>query len=781
MRIRNIMLWMGALLAGAGAGPAGARQVEQTSTPTVIRSETRLVLVDAVVVDKKGNYVTDLTQKDFEVLEDNKKQSVKTFAFEADPNSPLNNQKHYLVLFFDNASAGYGDQIQAREAAAKFIDGNTGPNKYIAIANFTGSLRITQNFTNDPERLKAVVGGVKMATVSTAGDGSGMGSAGGGFPNMTSAAADFGVRSVLLALRGLAKGLEGVPGRKTVIMLTAGFPLTSEARAELTVTIDACNRANVAVYPLDVRGLVAPVPSMQPGAPIIREDPMAVVRSPGSRGSSLFHLASFSNSFVGPGYAEPNQATRGGGGGGSTGGGTTGGSTGSGGSRTGGSTGGSTGSTGGSTGGSRGGSTGTTGTGTGTTGSRGGATGSGGGTTTTNPSMTNRNLFNMNPRNIVPPFPPGMGINDSALYMLADGTGGFVIHNTNDLLSGMEKIARDQNQYYILGYSPEDSPEGSCHALKVKVDRGGSSVRSRSGYCNVRVVDALAGKPAETELEAIAAGSAAGSIAAPLQLPFFYASPNVARVNVAMEIPAKTFHFDKVKGKQHAEVNVLGVAYKPDGSVGAKFSDTIKFDFDTKAQVEEFQSKPLHYENQFEIASGTYSFKVIFSGGGQDFGKLEKPLTIDSFDGKQFALSGLALSHNRLSTEGDSGLDAVLIEDKVPLLAGRMQFIPAGSSLFKSTEPAPGLYLEIYEPHLLDEKAPQLAIQLKVSDRKGGELKIDSGLVSMEAYVRKGNPVVPVGLKLPLAGLVAGAYRLELTALDSMGKTVTRSVDFDVE
>src|ERR1035441_7221798 len=218
MRIRNIMLWMGALLAGLGA--AVAQQVEQTSTPTVIRSETKLVLVDAVVTDKKGNYVTDLTQKDFDVLEDNKKQTIKTFGFEADPNSPLNNQKHYLVLFFDNASAGFGDQIQARQAAAKFIDGNTGPNKYIAIANFTGSLRMTQNFTNDPERLKAVVSGVKMSTVSTTDDGSGIGSGGGGFPNMHSAAADFGVRSVLLALRSLAKGLETVPGRKTVIMLT---------------------------------------------------------------------------------------------------------------------------------------------------------------------------------------------------------------------------------------------------------------------------------------------------------------------------------------------------------------------------------------------------------------------------------------------------------------------------------------------------------------------------------------------------------------------------------
>jgi VWFA-related protein len=781
------MFWMGAALAMAAACPAGwtraAQQAEQTSTPTVIRSETKLVLVDAVVTDKKGNYITDLTQKDFEVQEDNKKQALKTFAFEADPKSPLNDQKHYLVLFFDNASAGYGDQIQARQAAAKFIDGNTGPNKYIAIANFTGALRITQNFTNDPERLKAVVSGVKISNVSTADD-SGAGTS--GLPSMSSAATDFGVRTVLLALRGLAKGLEGVPGRKTVIMLTAGFPLTSEARAELTVTIDACNRANVAVYPLDVRGLTAPAPGST--SPVIRE-PMAQVKSPASVLGGLFHLTSYSNSFSNS-FAEPAQA-RGGSTGGSTGGsaGSSAGAGSAGGSRTGG-TGGSTGGTvGGTSGGAAGGTRGGVGAGTGTTGGARGGTapggitagrGAGGGITNPiNPANTNRNPLN-NPRNIMPTFPMGTDANDSALYMLADGTGGFVIHNTNDLLSGMEKIARDQNQYYILGYSPEESPEGSCHALKVKVDRGGSTVRSRSGYCNVRVVDALAGKPAETELEGIAMGSAPGSITAPLQLPYFYSSPNVARVNVAMEIPAKTFHFEKVKGKQHAEVNVLGVAYKADGTVGAKFSDTVKFDFDGKNQVEEFEKKPLHYENQFEIASGKYNMKVIFSGGGQDFGKLEKPLNIDPFDGKELSVSGLALSHDRVSTEGDSGLDAVLIEDKVPLVVGRVQFIPAGSTMFKLTE-SPGLYLEAYNSHLLDEKPPQMALQLKVSEAKTGQIKADSGMVAMDSYIRKGSPVVPVGLKIPLNGMTPGDYSMELTVFDSLGKTVTRKAEFQLE
>ena len=54
----------------------------------MIRSESRLVLVDTVVTDKKGNYVHDLTQKDFKVYEDNKEQPITTFSFETGATPP---------------------------------------------------------------------------------------------------------------------------------------------------------------------------------------------------------------------------------------------------------------------------------------------------------------------------------------------------------------------------------------------------------------------------------------------------------------------------------------------------------------------------------------------------------------------------------------------------------------------------------------------------------------------------------------------------------------------
>src|ERR1700743_1066950 len=102
------------LTAGAGVYGQDTQGEGNPQTPvntgTGIKTETRLVVVDAVVTDKKDNYVKDLKQKDFKVFEDGKEQQTTQFALEADPASPLNGQKHYLVLFFDNSTMNLPDQ-----------------------------------------------------------------------------------------------------------------------------------------------------------------------------------------------------------------------------------------------------------------------------------------------------------------------------------------------------------------------------------------------------------------------------------------------------------------------------------------------------------------------------------------------------------------------------------------------------------------------------------------------------------------------------------------------
>src|ERR1700723_2389394 len=699
------------------SGPQNTIAYAQSTPPAAddsatIHAESRLVLVDTVVTDKKGNYIRDLVQKDFKVWEDGKEQSITSFSFEESTGS-RNAKPRYMVLFFDNSTMDVGDQAQARIAATKFIDANAAPDRLIAIAEFGGTVRITQDFTADASRLKQVVSGIKGSAVAPNAQPPVMVASLGRppiVPSLGNAEADFGVHTALLALRDLAKGMSNVPGRKTLVMLTAGFRMNQEYQSELTAAIDTCNKSNVAVYPIDVRGLVPPVPA----APHGRLERPAIHSASASLVPAAFHSSSNSTdrpALLLAAFAEPaplpaqHGGGGGGGGGGHGGGGTGGGGTGGGGGGTGG---------GGKGGGGTGGGTGGGGTGGGK---------SGGGTTGGAPSSgryNNSALYNpyVRPRQVVPQCPPGASDNQQALYHLADRTGGFVILNTNDLLGGLEKIGKDQNQYSLLGYRPAVSTEGSCHSLKVKVERGGTAVRARSGYCNIRPTDLLAGNPIEKDLETRASGEMKGNVAASMEAPFFYTSSNTAQIHLAVEIPASALKFEKVKGKQHASLNILGIAYRPDNSIAARFSDTATLDLDGKKEGEEFQKQPYHYENQFRIASGEYKLKVVFSSGNESFGKLEAPLAIDPYRDQDFSISGVALSNTiRRASDLSTELDSQLLEDRTPLLVQGLQISPSASNRFKKTDTA-AIYTEIYEPLLKNPSPPQIAYELTVVERK---------------------------------------------------------------
>ena len=479
--------------------------------------------VDVVVTDKKGKYIQDLTTKDFKLYEDNKEQPINSFSFGADPHGAVEAQRHYIVLFFDNSSMDLSDQPRARAAAGKFIDAYAGPNRVMSVMNFGGTLRIAQNFTTDAARLKQAVSGLSTSAVSpnnsaateaaatggaasdTPGNASGnsLPTAGlqSGIAGLGNAEGDFGAYTLLLSIRQLAKRLAAIPGRKSLVLFTAGFELSPERFSELTATIDACNKANVAVYPLDVRGLVTPM-SQAPRADS-RETWVSAQGASNGWNSATQHALSAHSGSDAAGMqswsaglqlaafhrSSPAMLVR------ST---------------------------------------------TRQWWRRGRwrawrqwwwwnwrlLGGSGGGDMAERavevtgrhrrdmagapPGVGNYGNYHYNQtRQIVPPFPTSSTTNQQVMYVLASGTGGFPILNTNDLLPGLEKIAREQSEYYLLGYTPGDSPAGSCHTLKVKVERTGTNVRARSGFCNVQPSDPLAGKPIEKELETRASGPAA--------------------------------------------------------------------------------------------------------------------------------------------------------------------------------------------------------------------------------------------------------------------------------
>jgi VWFA-related protein len=356
------------------------------------------------------------------------------------------------------------------------------------------------------------------------------------------------------------------------------------------------------------------------------------------------------------------------------------------------------------------------------------------------------------------------------LKTLAEETGGRWLPNNLDRQLG--DIVDAQKKAYVLGFKPVESPDGSCHSLRVRTTRGGLEVNARDSYCNVKAPDLLAGKVVGRALEERAAGPLAGNAAASMELPYFYSSPGIALVDLAMEMDLAELKFTKTNGKQHAEMDLVGLAYGADGEVAARFSDAVSLDFGTTQEVEAFWGQPYRYERQFRLPSGRYNLRVAFGSGDRNFGKAEAPLTIDPWDGQHLALSGIALSSDvRKASDLAVDLDPSLLEGHKDLIAKSLRISPSGSNNFLGFAPCFG-YLEVFNP------PPEL--QIRVLDRRTGEEK-QVGSIDPADYMRPGNPVVPVLLNIPIAPLPRGSYVLEVKASPPPGaQPVVRTVEFQI-
>jgi len=388
---------------------------------------------------------------------------------------------------------------------------------------------------------------------------------------------------------------------------------------------------------------------------------------------------------------------------------------------------------------------------------------------------------------VVPTGPSGgaLSLANGATTLLppfAENTGGLAFVMNNDLAASLGEVAQEQDWYYLLSYMPsEDSSDGSCHALRVKVDRSGVDVRARKAYCTT-AGSALSGVKAQgADVEARAARSAT-AIAAKMQLPWFYSSPASARVHLAMDINQAAIPFKREKGKLHAVLTFAGAALLPDNTVAARVNDTVSIDFDDQKQFDAFLKTPYHYENQFEMAPGKYRFTMAFSSDSGASGKLESPLEIEPWDGKSLGLSAPALSHSAKRAEDlTDGLDESLLEGARSLVANNTEVVPAGNPVFQKGGTAI-VYFEACEPLLTSAKwdsLPQVGVRIRVLDHNGNA-KADTGVQVLTRYMRAGNPVIPIVTPVPINGLAPGKYVLELSALRPGGQPVVRTAGFEL-
>jgi hypothetical protein len=121
------------------------------------------------------------------------------------------------------------------------------------------------------------------------------------------------------------------------------------------------------------------------------------------------------------------------------------------------------------------------------------------------------------------------------------------------------------------------------------------------------------------------------------------------------------------------------------------------------------------------------------------------------------------------------------MEDRAPLVFKGMELAPSTSCRFaKNAQPV--VYVEVYDPLLKDSMPPFVGVMFNIIDRKTSQQVFSSNTILINDYSQPGNPLVPVGIKLPVDRLQAGDYRFEIKGRDAMGNASTvHSADFSIE
>ncbi|MGO9118854.1 MAG: hypothetical protein ACLQPD_14750, partial [Desulfomonilaceae bacterium] len=133
----------------------------------------------------------------------------------------------------------------------------------------------------------------------------------------------------------------------------------------------------------------------------------------------------------------------------------------------------------------------------------------------------------------------------------------------------------DASYMYRIAYVSPKSDEGSCHHIKVNVDRRNSVVYARSEYCNSEsATDPLNGSKFGKQMERDLASGKDGRIALRLQAGVFYANANEGRVDIALDCPwdSRDRQWDKASQRLQATIGLLALIYKKDGPLAERLS-----------------------------------------------------------------------------------------------------------------------------------------------------------------------------------------------------------------
>ena len=135
--------------------PAGLGAAQQDATTPLVRSSTRVVLLDVVVSDRAGMPLRTLTRADFTVLEDGRPQTISSFEAPLSKESAVVPGSPRTIILLDELNAAFADLSYARDRILLFLAQNHLDRMPAALMTLNlHGLTVLQDFTPDAKLLK---------------------------------------------------------------------------------------------------------------------------------------------------------------------------------------------------------------------------------------------------------------------------------------------------------------------------------------------------------------------------------------------------------------------------------------------------------------------------------------------------------------------------------------------------------------------------------------------------------------------------------------------------
>jgi VWFA-related protein len=289
----TIAVYGGAIFAGQSVSqnpPPPSPNQFPSDAPT-LRVTARLVQVNVIVQDKDGNPVSDLTKDDFSLFDKGQRQQISIFgqpnrtapaiSTASSTSAPIffsnrvqgnsEGANSVTVILMDAVNTGFHDLAYVRAKVIAFAR-SLRPQDQVALYLLTPSKLYTlHDFTNDPETIIRSVGGAPADDAASKRANKLIIDAFAESNYFYKGGRMGVVENTSEAMKQIAKNVATIPGRKSLVWISGGFPLyigerdPIGARSErydfspmISGTAMMLANADVAVYPVDARGLWAP-------------------------------------------------------------------------------------------------------------------------------------------------------------------------------------------------------------------------------------------------------------------------------------------------------------------------------------------------------------------------------------------------------------------------------------------------------------------------------------------------------------------------------------------